>query len=118
MMRHSTPARKRLHADIHRLLGMLMQSEISDPRLIGACITRIEAKPSGHDLIVWFHRMNDDDHAASEQRLNKLAPHLMHRLRQALPRSRLPKIHFRWDDPLDKGDAVLGKLRRLEAENS
>ncbi|MDX8411259.1 MAG: ribosome-binding factor A [Mariprofundaceae bacterium] len=117
-MRHSTPAKKRLHADMHRMLGALLQSEISDPRLSGICITRIEAKPSAHDLIVWFHRMNEDDHAACEQRLNKLAPHLMHRLRQALPRNRLPTIHFRWDKALDKGDAVLRILRDLEKSGS
>ena len=113
-MRHPTPARKRLHADIHRMLVTLVQSEVSDPRLSGTCITRVEAKPSGHNLIIWFHRMNDEDHAASEQRLNKLAPHFLHRLRRALPRSRLPRIHFRWDEALDKGDAVLLRLRAIE----
>lgn len=118
MERHSNTARKRLYADIHRLLATLMQSEVSDPRLRGVCITRIEAKPAGHDVTVWVHRPDDEDHEACERRLNTLAPYLMRRLGRALPKSRLPRLHFHWDDALDKGDAVLSALRRMEERGS
>jgi len=117
-MHHINPVRKRLHADIHRLLSTLMQSDVNDPRLSGACITRIEPKASGHDLIVWVHRINDEDHNATEQRLNKLSPHFMYRMRHALPNRRLPRIHFRWDEALDRGDAVLRRIREIEKKAS
>ena len=112
-MQASTPSQRRLHADIHRLLTTLMQREISDPRLVGIGITRVEAAHHNHLLRVWVHRGGEVDSEACVHSLNKLAGHFMHELRRALPRRRLPTIRFFWDEPFDEGGKVLDILKRL-----
>jgi len=99
-------SKRRLQADIHRLLSQLMQTEINDPRLIGISITRVESSSSGHGMLIWVHHIKADP-ADSERRLNRLAPHFMYLLRHALPRQRLPDLHFRWDDAMDRGGKIV-----------
>ncbi|MFQ5355421.1 MAG: ribosome-binding factor A [Mariprofundaceae bacterium] len=117
-MRHRSPNQSRLQADIYRLLTQLMQREISDPRLADINITRVESTPSGHGMIIWIHRLEVKDAEECERGLNKLAPHFMHLLRHSLPKQRLPKIQFRWDIALEKGDKVLSLLHDLNRAQS
>jgi ribosome-binding factor A len=112
-MAASTPSQRRLHADIHRLLTTLMQREISDPRLIGVGITRVEAVHHNHQLHIWVYRSGETDTQACVRSLNRLAPHFAHELRRALPRRRLPAIRFMWDEPFSEGGKVLDILKRL-----
>jgi len=100
---------------MHRLLSQLMQTEISDPRLLGVSITRVETTPSGHGLIVWIHH-HSADAMDTERRLNQLAPHLMHLLRQALHRQRLPKLRFSWDEAMDKGEKVMRLMQDFSSD--
>jgi len=43
-----------------------------------------------------------------------MAPHFEHELRRAMPKRRLPKLQFRWDDAFEKSGDVLQMLRNLE----
>ncbi len=99
---------------MHRLLTQLMQRDISDPRLVDINITRVEGTPSGHGMIIWVHRLDAQNSGECEQGLNRLAPHFLHLLRKSLPKQRLPKIEFRWDVVLEKGNKVLHLLHELE----
>jgi ribosome-binding factor A len=102
---------------MHRLLSQLMQREISDPRLIGISITRAEITFSGRGMTVWVHRLEVDDPKDCEDRLNRLVPHFMYLLRQALSKQHLPEIRFRWDETMEKSGKVLHMLRELEGED-
>jgi len=113
-MRARSAGQARLHADIHRLLSLLMQREVADPRLQHVTITRVEPAAGGQLLILWVHRAEDDDRRSCIRRLNRLLPHFRHELRRALPKRRLPELEFRWDEAVDDGDRVLHLLRSIE----
>jgi len=102
--------RLRLHADVHRLLGIMLQRDVSDPRLAGVAVTRIEAARHGRLLKVWVHGM-DVDPEMCVTLLNRLRPHFMHGLRRALPRRRLPELRFVWDKGLDTAAEIDRLLR-------
>lgn len=113
-MHQSSANQRRFQADIHRLLGTLLQRDIADPRLQGIVITRVEAARGRHLLKVWVHRSGEEDAEDCTRRLTRLTPHFMHELRRALPRKRLPAIRFCWDESIDKGGEMLDLLQQLE----
>ncbi|MDX8392138.1 MAG: ribosome-binding factor A [Mariprofundaceae bacterium] len=125
MSGHRDTGKARLYADMQRLLATLMQRDIADPRLIGLSITRLEAVHGCQQVRVFVHRpqetqqaqvkqQNDSDTAACVVQLNRLAPHLAHELRHAMPRRRLPGLKFIWDESIDGAAGVTGLLSTLE----
>jgi len=107
------PAQGRLYADIQRLLSVLLVREVADPRLQGVAITRLQAAGK-HSLTVWVHGIDLDPVLCVEQ-LNRMRPHFEHALRRSLARRRLPSLRFRWDEAVDRGDALRQRLRDLNA---
>ncbi|RMH62116.1 MAG: ribosome-binding factor A [Zetaproteobacteria bacterium] len=105
------PAEGRLHADIQRLLSLMLVREIADPRLQGVAITRVEVAGK-HSLTVWVHGI-DLDPALCVEQLNRMRPHFEHALRRSLARRRLPGLRFRWDEAVDRGESVMRRLREL-----
>jgi len=112
-MSNRSPAKNRVQKDIHRLLTILMQREINDPKLFGIAVTRIEPSRGGQELTVYVHRMDSVDHAGLVHSLNRMRPHFEHEIRQALPKRRLPGISFKWDDVFDKSGVVLDLLNKI-----
>ncbi|HXH72536.1 MAG TPA: 30S ribosome-binding factor RbfA [Mariprofundaceae bacterium] len=113
-MRATTANQRRLHADIQRLLATLMLRDISDPRLQGVSITRVEPSKGHHTLNVWVHRFNEEDVKGCMAGLERMKPHFEHELRRAMPRCRIPAIHFAWDKAFDDSGRVLQLLKDLE----
>lgn len=109
-----TQNQQRLQADIHRLLTTLMQREIDDPRLLGVSVTRLELSKGNQSMTVWIHRIREENSAETIEILNRLAPRFQHGLRRALPRKRIPSLHFKWDDAFDAGGHVMDLIRNLE----
>jgi len=104
----------RLYADMHRLLATLMQRDISDPRLAGMSITRVEAVHGGQQVRVMVHKPGEVDEKMCIEQLNHLAPHFAHQLRHAMPKRRLPGLKFCWDDAIDGAANVTRLLNAME----
>jgi len=113
-----SPAQARLHTDIKRLLSTLMQRDIADPRLIGMCITRIEPSHGGQSVRVWVHKSDEGDTDVCIDRLNHLASHFSHELRRAMPKRRLPKLLFCWDQSIEDGGDMIRLLHSLEEKSA
>jgi len=114
----TSPARGRLYTDIKRLLSTLMQRDIADPRLLGVCITRIEPSHGGQSVHVWVHKPGADDANVCIDRLNHLAAHFSHELRHAMPKRRLPKLLFCWDQSIEDGGDMIRLLHSLEEKSA
>jgi ribosome-binding factor A len=112
-MANRPSGKDRLQKDIHRLLTILMQREIDDPKLFGITVTRLEPSRARQGMTVFIHRMDEDDPAAVVERLNKICPHFEHELRKALPKRRFPSLRFRWDDAFDKSGVVNDLLSKI-----
>lgn len=113
-MHQGSSSRKRLIADIQRLVGMLLLRDVSDPRIQGLVVTRVEDTRGGHTLTLFVHRCGETDVSECMQRLQRMQPHFEHELRSALKVRRLPQIHFAWDVSLDDADRVLRLLKGLD----
>ncbi len=111
-MRGNPAGQKRFLADIQRLLSTLLLRDISDPRIQGVSITRVE-RAGRQALHIWVYHHGDVEADACIDALNRMAPHFGHELRRALPRRRLPEILFMWDAAFEKSGEVLQLLREL-----
>jgi len=95
-----------------------MQRDIADPRLLGVCITRIEPSHGGQSVRVWVHKPDADDTDVCIDRLNHLASHFSHELRRAMPKRRLPKLLFCWDQSIEEGEDMIRLLHSLNPDYS
>jgi len=119
MAGHKDNGKARLYADIQRLLAVLMQRDIADPRLVGLSITRLEVVHGGQQVRILVHKPGESDKTektACITQLNRLAPHFAHQLRQAMPRRRLPGMNFCWDHAIDGAANVTDLLDSLRPE--
>ncbi|MDX8387755.1 MAG: ribosome-binding factor A [Ghiorsea sp.] len=114
MKKSKSPALRRFETDMHRLLTTLMLREIEDPMLLGISLTRFEVKDVNGLAVAHVHSILPMEEKEAVKRLNGLAPHLLHMLRKAMPKKRLPELQFRWDDALDKTNLVMDTMQGLK----
>jgi len=113
-MAYSNPAQSRLYADIQRLLSTLLVRDIADPRLQGLAITRVEPSTGSHLVTIWVHGLDHNAEFCMKQ-LNKMKPHFEHALRRGMARRRVPSLRFKWDEAVDRSEAVLRQLRNIRS---
>jgi len=114
MKSSKSPALGRFQTDFHRLLTTLLQRDVEDPMLVGISLTRLDLTDAQGHAIAYVHSMLPVDEKECVKRLNKLSPHLSHKLRKAMPKKRLPELIFRWDDALDKTHSVLDAMQAIK----
>ncbi|MDQ6984382.1 MAG: ribosome-binding factor A [Ghiorsea sp.] len=115
MKKAKSPALSRFQTDFHRLLTTLLQRDIDDPMLLGISLTRLDLTDARGHAIAYVHSIVPVDEQECVKRLNKLKPHLIHQLRRAMPKKRLPELVFRWDDALDKAHGVMDTMDKLRS---
>ncbi len=103
---------QRLEGLLCEELNSLLDNEVSDPRLDGARVSRVELTRDGSSARVWFVTPGEPNasptvtHAAFE----RAAGFLRSRLCDALPLKRSPELRFRHDPaapaPCIQGDAL------------
>jgi len=102
---------------MQRLLATLMQRDISDPRLAGICITRLEVVHGGQQVRILVHKPGEVDQGVCIDRLEHLTPHFAHELRRAMPKRRLPGLKFCWDESIDGAADVTRLLASLSYDH-
>ncbi|HID37411.1 MAG TPA: ribosome-binding factor A [Ghiorsea sp.] len=115
MKQGKSPALSRFQTDFHRLLTTLLQRDIEDPMLLGISLTRLDVTDAQGHAIAYVHSIIPVEQQECVKRLNRLSPHLLHQLRKALPKKRLPKLVFRWDDALDQAHSVMDTMDNLRS---
>ncbi|MDQ6990069.1 MAG: ribosome-binding factor A [Mariprofundaceae bacterium] len=117
MKASKTPTQQRFQADMHRLLTTILQRDVEDPMLLGLSLTRFEMTDQQGQAIAYVHSMLPIEEKECVARLNRLKPHLLHILRKAMPKKRMPALLFRWDDALDKTHQVMDTMDALHPES-
>jgi len=90
---------QRLEGLFREELNSLLDGEVSDPRLYGVRVTRVELTRDGSSARVWFVTRTDDTasiddvHAA----FDRAAGFLRSRACESLPVKRSPELRFRHD---------------------
>ncbi len=97
----------RVSGRIRQILSELLLREVSDPRLQGLTITRVELDPELVSAKIWVNAMGEED------RMQEILFGLEHAKgflrREVGKRVRLrktPELHFRWDASLEQGERI------------
>jgi ribosome-binding factor A len=88
---------QRLEELFREELNSLFDSEITDPRLEGARVTRVELSRDGSCARVWLVMLKHPFTEATQSALKRASGFLRSRLGEALPLKRLPDLRFRHD---------------------
>ncbi len=90
---------QRLEELFREELNSLLDGEVSDPRLDGARVTRVELTRDGSSARIWFVLPGDGSSSVEEveSALEHASGFLRRRLSEALPVKRSPELRFRHD---------------------
>lgn len=105
---------ERLAHEIQRLLSELIQTELRDPRLRVATITRVEVSGDLRHAKVYASTLDEADRAAAAEALQHARGYMRSYLAAQLSMRIIPELHFIADNAISGGDRVLGMIRDLE----
>ncbi|HLE78755.1 MAG TPA: 30S ribosome-binding factor RbfA [Candidatus Limnocylindrales bacterium] len=97
-------------------IGVLIAREISDPRIGFVTITKVETQRDLRHAKVWVSVIGTPtvrDEALHA--LGRAMPFIRHELGKRIRIQRIPELHLRVDDTLERGTRVLQLLSDLEA---
>ena len=97
-------------------IGELLTREVGDPRIGFATITDVETQPDLRHAKVWVSVIGtDEERKAAVSALAHAMPFIRHQLGARLRIKRIPELHVRLDDTMERGTRVLRLLNELEA---
>jgi len=105
----------RLQRDIMRLLTELLRRDVDDPQLSMLTLTGVEISHGSYDATVRVcgYGVSEEDAKSMIKRLSRMGPHFEHSLRRALKKKVIPKLHFVWDQSMDKTAEMMALLRDI-----
>ncbi len=97
-------------------IGALLAREVSDPRIGFVTITDVETTPDLRHAKVWVSVIGTQpERDAAVAALAHATPYIRHQLGVRLRIKRIPELHVRLDDTMERGTRVLKLLGELEA---
>jgi ribosome-binding factor A len=106
---------ERIDELLRQEIGTLLATEAKDPRIGFATVTQVETAPDLRHARVWVSVIGSE--AEQAETLEALR-HTMHFIRRELGvrlrLKRIPELHVRLDDSLERGTRVLQLLHELE----
>lgn len=97
-------------------IGALIAREIGDPRVGFVTVTDVETAPDLRHAKVWVSVIGTpEERDATVAALGRAMPFIRHELGVRLRIKRIPELHVRLDDTLERGTRVLRLLTELES---
>ncbi|HSO29122.1 MAG TPA: 30S ribosome-binding factor RbfA [Candidatus Sulfomarinibacteraceae bacterium] len=97
-------------------IGELIAREIGDPRVGFVTVTDVETAPDLRHAKVWVSVIGTpEERDAAVGALGRAMPFIRHELGARLRIKRIPELHVRLDDTLERGTRVLRLLTELES---
>jgi ribosome-binding factor A len=107
---------KRIDEQLRQEIGEIITREIADPRVGFVTITNVETTPDLSHAKVWVSVIGSpEERDAAVRALGHAMPFVRHELGKRLRLRRIPELHVRADDTLERGSRVLHLLSELEA---
>jgi ribosome-binding factor A len=107
---------KRIDEQLRQEIGEIIGREIADPRIGFVTITNVETTPDLSHAKVWVSVIGSAaERDAALRALSHAMPFVRHELGKRLRLRRIPELHVRADDTLERGSRVLHLLNELEA---
>ena len=111
-----TERTKRIDELLRQEIGAIIAREIADPRIGFVTITDVETTPDLRHAKVWVSVIgSEDERKAALTSLTHAMPFIRHQLGSRLRIRRIPELHVRPDDTLERGSRILHLLNELEA---
>jgi ribosome-binding factor A len=104
----------RLGHEIQRFVAEMLQTELRDPRLLMATVTRVEVSNDLRHAKVYVSTVAPEDREQAAQAMRHARGFLRSRLAERLQLRTTPDLQFLEDKALAGGDQVLGLIRQLE----
>jgi ribosome-binding factor A len=97
-------------------IGGMLAREVADPRIGFATITDVETQPDLRHAKVWVSVIGtDEEQRATVAALAHAMPFIRHQLGVRLRLKRVPELHVRLDDTMERGSRVLRLLSEIES---
>ncbi len=102
---------------LHQEISLLFARELSDPRLAGVNVTRVQMSPDLRYARVYVSPQTTPDETKELlEGLRHAAGFIRHRMTQALDLRFAPEFHFEIDRAIEKAERFLQVLAQVEAE--
>jgi len=113
----ATTRQRRVGEMIKEQVGIILQQEVSDPRVGFATVTDAEVTPDLREARVFVSVLGDAEQAkASIAALQRAAGYIRGLLARRIDLRVVPELTFELDRSLERGSRVLELLNRLEEE--
>ena len=100
-------------------IGAILTREVDDPRIGFATVTDVETAPDLSHARVWVSVIGQpDERDATLAALGRAMPFVRHQLGGRIKLRRIPELHVRLDESLQRGTRVLRLLSELESGES
>ncbi len=97
-------------------IGAILARDVKDPRIGFATVTRVETTPDLNHARVWVSVIGQAaERTATIAALDRAMPFVRRELGARLRLRRIPDLHVRLDDTIERGTRVLHLLEELEA---
>ena len=97
-------------------IGSILAREVDDPRIGFATVTDVETAPDLSHARVWVSVIGQpDERDATLAALGRAMPFVRRQLGGRIKLRRIPELHVRWDESLQRGTRVLQLLSELES---
>ena len=97
-------------------IGVILARDVKDPRIGFATVTKVETTPDLRHARVWVSVIGQAaERTATIAALDRAMPFVRRELGARLRLRRIPDLHVRLDDTIERGTRVLHLLEELEA---
>lgn len=106
------PRKLRINTQLQGELAMLIRGELSDPRVAGVTVTKVDVSPDLRNARVSISLLGDDALLKDALKgLNRAAGKLRHELGERLRLRHVPQLYFAADTALREGDRISALIR-------
>jgi len=106
------PRKLRINTQLQGELAALIRGELSDPRVAGVTITKVDVSPDLRNARISVSLLGSDDQLKDALKgLNHAAGKLRYELGERLRLRYVPQLHFAADIALREGDRISALIR-------
>ena len=108
----------RVAALLRNEVASILQHKVDDRRVGFISVLGVKVSKDLEDAWIYYSQIGDEDaKQETKRRLYQATPFVYAELCKAIPHmKRIPKIHFKFDDSLEKGVQLINRINQLDEE--
>ncbi|MCF7521465.1 30S ribosome-binding factor RbfA [Neisseria sp. ZJ106] len=106
----------RVKEQIMREMAELVRTDLKDPRAGFITITDVEITRDYSHATIFYTVLNDTARSVSEEALEHAKGHLRSELAKRIKIFKIPELHFKYDESLERGMTLSALIEQAAAE--